>query len=125
MWHFIESFDAVPRDRNLMVAVLDADCFHALEFPCRCNEDGKQSARFVLEPNPPTFAAKNRRATSSKDRTQKITTSVFNCHKKNPEKLMLGPALNRCLNLGSLRLGGGCRGMGLPPKLGLVPDQRR
>jgi hypothetical protein len=66
MWHFIESFDAVPRDRNLMVAVLDADCFHALEFPCRCNEDGKQSARFVLEPNPPTFAVKNRRATSSK-----------------------------------------------------------
>ena len=34
------SSDAVPRDRNLTVAVLDADCFHALEFPCRCNENG-------------------------------------------------------------------------------------
>ena len=40
MWHFIASLDAVPRDRNLTVAVLDADCFHALEFPCRCNENG-------------------------------------------------------------------------------------
>ena len=32
---------------------------------------------------------------------------------------MLGAALNRCLNLGSLRLGGGCRGTGLPPKSAL------
>jgi hypothetical protein len=35
MWHFIVSFDAVPHDRDL-----DADGFHALEFPCRCNEGG-------------------------------------------------------------------------------------
>jgi hypothetical protein len=40
MWHFIVSFDSVPRDRDLTVAVSDADGFHALEFPCRCNEDG-------------------------------------------------------------------------------------
>jgi hypothetical protein len=44
MWHFIASLDAVPRDdRNLTVAVLDADCFHALEFPCRCNENAAGS----------------------------------------------------------------------------------
>jgi hypothetical protein len=118
MWHFIQSFDAVPRDRNLMVAVLDADCFHALEFPCRCNEDGKQSA-----PNPPRSPPKTVELLAQKTERKKSQPRCSIATKKNPEKLMLGAALNRCLNLGSLRLGGGCRG--LPPKLGLVPDQRR
>jgi hypothetical protein len=40
MWHFIASFDAIPHDRDLAVAVLDSEGFHALEFPCRCNENG-------------------------------------------------------------------------------------
>jgi hypothetical protein len=40
MWHFIASFDAIPHDRYLTVAVLDSEGFHALEFPCRCNENG-------------------------------------------------------------------------------------
>ncbi len=35
MWHFIVSVDAVPEDRDLIVAVVDGDGYHALEFPCR------------------------------------------------------------------------------------------
>jgi hypothetical protein len=39
MWHFI--FEAVPKDRDLLLAVLDHDGFHALEFPCRYSEDSR------------------------------------------------------------------------------------
>jgi hypothetical protein len=35
MWRFIGSFDAIPKDRDLMVAVIDDDGQHALRFPCR------------------------------------------------------------------------------------------
>ncbi len=38
MWHFIGSFDAVPNDCDLVVAVLDKDGLHALEFRCRHKE---------------------------------------------------------------------------------------
>jgi hypothetical protein len=39
MWHFI--FDTVPQDRELLLAVLDHDGLHALEFPCRYSDDGR------------------------------------------------------------------------------------
>ena len=39
MWHFI--FDRLPKDRDLCLAVLDGDAFHALEFPCRRTDDGR------------------------------------------------------------------------------------
>ena len=35
MWRLIGSFDAIPKDRDLMVAVIDHYGQHALEFPCR------------------------------------------------------------------------------------------
>ena len=35
MWRFIGSFDAIPQDCDLMVAVIDYDGQHALRFPCR------------------------------------------------------------------------------------------
>ena len=38
MWHVI--FEAAPKDQLVMLAVLDGDCFHALEFPCRFSDDG-------------------------------------------------------------------------------------
>jgi hypothetical protein len=38
MWHFIDSFEAVPKDCDLVLAVLDHDGLHALEFPCRVGE---------------------------------------------------------------------------------------
>ncbi len=37
-WHFI--FNKMPKDRDLLLAVLDNDAFHALEFPCRYSDDG-------------------------------------------------------------------------------------
>ncbi len=37
-WHFIGSFDAVPDDCDLVVAVLDKGGLHALEFRCRRKE---------------------------------------------------------------------------------------
>ena len=39
MWHFV--FEAVPKDQPVTLAVLDGDCFHALEFPCRYSDDGR------------------------------------------------------------------------------------
>jgi hypothetical protein len=39
MWHLI--FEIVPKDRDVILAVLDHDNFHALEFPCRYSEDGR------------------------------------------------------------------------------------
>jgi hypothetical protein len=38
MWRLIGSFDAIPKDCDLMVAVIDQDGQHALEFPCRRRE---------------------------------------------------------------------------------------
>jgi len=35
MWHFFIAFEAVPKDCEVLLAVLDGDGFHALEFPCR------------------------------------------------------------------------------------------
>jgi hypothetical protein len=35
MWHFIGSFDAIPKDCDLMLAVADHDGLHVLEFRCR------------------------------------------------------------------------------------------
>ena len=35
MWRLIGSFDAIPKDCDLMVAVIDHDGLHALELPCR------------------------------------------------------------------------------------------
>jgi hypothetical protein len=39
MWHVI--FEAAPKDQPVTLAVLDGDCFHALEFPCRFSVDGR------------------------------------------------------------------------------------
>jgi hypothetical protein len=39
MWHFI--FERVPTDRDVVLAVLDHEAFHALEFPCRISDDGR------------------------------------------------------------------------------------
>jgi hypothetical protein len=39
LWHFI--FDGVPKKRDVVLAVLDNDQFHALEFPCRRSDDGR------------------------------------------------------------------------------------
>jgi hypothetical protein len=38
MWHFISSIDAIPKDRDLILAVVDSDGLHALKFRCRCGE---------------------------------------------------------------------------------------
>jgi hypothetical protein len=38
MWHFIVSFDAIPDDRDLAIAVVDKDGFHPLEIRCRCKD---------------------------------------------------------------------------------------
>jgi hypothetical protein len=38
MWHLI--FEPVPKDSDLLLAVLDGKAFHALEFPCRRGDDG-------------------------------------------------------------------------------------
>jgi hypothetical protein len=35
MWHFIMSENAIPTDRDLMLAVADGDDFAMLESPCR------------------------------------------------------------------------------------------
>ena len=35
MWHFIVSLETVPKGLDLLLAVIDDDGFHALEFPCR------------------------------------------------------------------------------------------
>ena len=40
MWHFIISVDVIPKDRDLLLAVMDRDGLHMLEFPCRCDETG-------------------------------------------------------------------------------------
>ena len=39
MWNFI--FETVPKDRDVLLAVLDHEGFHALEFPCRRRDDGQ------------------------------------------------------------------------------------
>ena len=39
MWHFI--FERAPTDRDVLLAVLDHEAFHALEFPCRLSDDGR------------------------------------------------------------------------------------
>jgi hypothetical protein len=39
MWHFI--FETVPKDHDVLLAVLDHEGFHALEFPCRRSDDGR------------------------------------------------------------------------------------
>ena len=39
MWHFI--FEKIPADRDVLLAVLDHDGFHALDFPCRFSDDGR------------------------------------------------------------------------------------
>jgi hypothetical protein len=36
MWHFI--FETIPKDREVLLAVLDHEGFHALEFPCRYSD---------------------------------------------------------------------------------------
>jgi hypothetical protein len=36
--HFIDSIKAVPKDCDLVLAVLDHDGLHELEFPCRLGE---------------------------------------------------------------------------------------
>jgi hypothetical protein len=38
MWNFI--FETVPKDRDVLLAVLDHEGIHALEFPCRRRDDG-------------------------------------------------------------------------------------
>jgi hypothetical protein len=38
MWHFIVSFDAIPKDCDLILAVADENGVHVLEPPCRCGE---------------------------------------------------------------------------------------
>jgi hypothetical protein len=38
MWHFISSIDVIPKDRDLILAVVDSDGLHALEFRCCCGE---------------------------------------------------------------------------------------
>jgi hypothetical protein len=49
MWRFI--FDRVPKNRDVVLAVLDNDQFHALEFPCRRSDDGRweeaRTGRFI------------------------------------------------------------------------------
>jgi len=40
MWRFIISVDAIPKDRDLILAVVDQHGLHALEFPCRSTADG-------------------------------------------------------------------------------------
>jgi len=35
MFHFINSFEPVPNDRDLIAAVMDHDGLHMLDFPCR------------------------------------------------------------------------------------------
>jgi hypothetical protein len=37
MWHFI--FERIPTDRDVLLAVLDREAFHTLEFPCRLSDD--------------------------------------------------------------------------------------
>jgi hypothetical protein len=39
MWHII--LDAIPKDREIVLAVLDGNGFHPLEFPCRYSDDGR------------------------------------------------------------------------------------
>ena len=39
MWHYI--FETAPKDRDVVLAVLEKDGFHALEFPCRRDDDGR------------------------------------------------------------------------------------
>ena len=39
MWHL--SFEAIPKDEPVTLAVLDRDGLHALEFPCRRTDDGR------------------------------------------------------------------------------------
>src|ERR1700733_273722 len=39
MWRFI--FEKVPADRDVLLAVLDHEAFHVLEFPCRLTDDGR------------------------------------------------------------------------------------
>ena len=36
MWHHV--FEVAPKDRDVLLAVLDHDGFHALEFPCRFSD---------------------------------------------------------------------------------------
>ncbi len=43
MWHL--SFEAIPKDEPVTLAVLDRDGLHALEFPCRRTDDGGGSTR--------------------------------------------------------------------------------
>jgi len=38
MWNFI--LETVPKNRDVLLAVLDHEGFHALEFPCRRRDDG-------------------------------------------------------------------------------------
>jgi hypothetical protein len=39
MWHFI--FEKIAADRDVLLAVLDHDGFHALDFPCRSSDGGR------------------------------------------------------------------------------------
>jgi hypothetical protein len=38
MWRYIGSYETIPNDRDLMVAVIDGDELHIVEFPCRWRE---------------------------------------------------------------------------------------
>jgi hypothetical protein len=38
MWHFVISIEAIPKDRDLILAVADQDGLHALAFPCRYSD---------------------------------------------------------------------------------------
>lgn len=40
MWHLITSREDVPRERKLLLAVVDHVGLHALEFPCRYEDKG-------------------------------------------------------------------------------------
>jgi hypothetical protein len=38
MWRYVGSYETIPHDRDLMVAVIDGDELHIVEFPCRWRE---------------------------------------------------------------------------------------
>jgi len=38
MWRYVGSYETIPNDRDLMVAVIDGDELHIVEFPCRWRE---------------------------------------------------------------------------------------
>jgi hypothetical protein len=53
-FHFINSFEAVPNDRDLIAAVMDRDGLHTLDFPCRFDDgiwsDAKTGRMIEIDP---------------------------------------------------------------------------